>query len=254
VTEPILSATAAEGADRLTDSPYLSVILPAYNEAASIGRTLTAVRTFLDSQEYSYEVIVAADGDDATPEIVRELARDWPGLRLSAERGRHGKGQGLRRGVALARGEIIGFIDADYKTPIDDLTKVLPWLGDGYDVVIGSRRQDDSRVEISQRWYRRWGSQAFALARRVLIGLHGIRDTQCGFKFFTQRAAREIFRRSRIDGYMYDVEILWLAQQLGYRIKEVGVQWRDDRDSRSEHLQVEIQNVVDLLRIRFHRY
>ncbi len=238
----------------MSRSPYLSVVLPAYNEAGAIRRTLTAMRAFLDEQGYPYEVIVAADGDDATPDIVREVAMEWPNLHLSAERGRRGKGHGLRRGMALAGGEIVGFLDADYKTPIDELPKLLPWLHDGYDLVIGSRRQADSRVEIEQRWYRRAGSRAFALARRALLGLHDIRDSQCGFKFFTRPAALEIFRRARIDGYMCDVEILWLARRLGYRIKEVGIRWRDDRDSRSEHLQVELQNALELLRIRFQHY
>ena len=86
------------------------------------------MRSFLDRQGYSYEIIVAADGDDDTPEIVHELARDWPALKLTAEAGRHGKGHGLRRGMRLATGEIVGFLDADYKTPIDEVEKVLPWL------------------------------------------------------------------------------------------------------------------------------
>src|SRR5437763_5881186 len=102
--------------NRVPRQPYLSIILPAFNEAGSIRRTLAAVRTFLQDQGYRYQVIVAADGDDATPDIVREVAREWPALQLSAERGRHGKGRGLRRGMAMADGEIVGFLDADYKT------------------------------------------------------------------------------------------------------------------------------------------
>lgn len=231
----------------------MSVILPAYNEAASIGRTLAAMRTFLQDQGYGYEVIVAADGDDRTSEIVREAARDWPELRLSAERGRHGKGHGLRRGMALASGEIVGFLDADYKTPVDEATKLLPWLRQGYDVVIGSRALDDSRIEVHQPWYRRWGSRGFALAMHGIVGLHHIRDTQCGFKFFRRAAALEIFGRARIDGYMCDVEILWLAERLRYRVKEVGIRWRDDGDSRLELVRGNLRNTIDLLRIRFQR-
>jgi len=238
----------------LSIDPYLSVILPAYNEAASIGRALAAMRTFLEDQGYAYEVIVAADGDDATPEIVCQAARDWPQLRLSAERGRHGKGHGIRRGMALASGEIVGFLDADYKTPIDEATKLLPWLRQGYDVVIGSRALDDSRIEVHQPWYRRWGSRGFALVMHGIVGLHHIRDTQCGFKFFQRGAALEIFRRARIDGYMCDVEILWLAEQLRYQVKEVGIRWRDDGDSRLQLVQGNLRNFVDLLRIRFGRY
>jgi dolichyl-phosphate beta-glucosyltransferase len=235
-------------------SPYLSVVVPAYNEANSIRRTLVAMRTFLEDQGYAYQVIVAADGDDATPEIVREMAREWPALELTAERGRHGKGHGLRRGMALATGEIVGFLDADYKTPIDEVAKLLPWLHEGYDLVIGSRGVPDARIEVRQPWYRRIGSRGFAILMHCLVGLHHIRDTQCGFKFFRASAAREIFRRTQIDGYMCDVEILWLAERLGYRVKEVGIRWRDDGDSRLQLVQGNIRNFVDLLRIRFARY
>ncbi len=238
----------------MTSPPYLSVILPAYNEGGSIGHTLAAMRTFLEDQGHGYEIIVAADGDDRTPDIVREIAREWPNLRLSAEQGRHGKGHGLRRGVALATGEVIGFLDADYKTAIDESAKLLPWLRQGYDLVIGSRGLADSRVEIKQARYRQLGSRLFGIAMHALLGLNQIKDTQCGFKFFTRHAAHEIFRHTRIDGYMCDVEILWIAERLGYRIKEVGIRWRDDGDSRLQLVQGNVQNGLDLFRIRFGRY
>jgi dolichyl-phosphate beta-glucosyltransferase len=238
----------------VSQPPYLSLILPAFNESASIRHTLTACRAFLDAQNYLYEVIVAADGDDATPDIVTEIAATWPQLRLTAERGRHGKGHGLRRGVALASGDIIGFLDADYKTPIEEINKVLPWLSEGYQLVAGSRGVADSLVRRKQRWYRQIGSRGFGLVLHGLIGLNHIRDTQCGFKFFTRAAAREIFGRTRIDGYMCDVEILWLAERLHYRVREVGIVWSDDGDSRLELVRGNIRNTQDLFRIRFGRY
>src|SRR5262249_53926085 len=146
--------------------------------AASIGRTLACVRSFLDGQGYEYEVIVAADGDDATPDIVRDVAESWPNLKLTAEAGPHGKSHGLRAGVHLATGDIIGFLDADYKTPIEEVLKVLPWLSDGYDIVAGSRGLAESRIQRKQRWYRQLGSRVFGIGMHSLIGLHHIRDTQ----------------------------------------------------------------------------
>jgi dolichyl-phosphate beta-glucosyltransferase len=235
----------------MPEVPYLSIVVPAYNEARSIGATLAAMRAFLDRQGESYEVIVAADGDDDTPEVVEALARAWPQLRLSAERGRHGKGHGIRRGMRLARGEVRGFVDADGKTPVEELARLLPWLDQGFDVVIGSRALADSRVEVPQPGYRQVGSRLFALGMHTLVGLRHIRDTQCGFKLFSRAAAREIFSRTRIDGYMCDVEILCLAERLGYRVKEVGVRWRDDGDSRLELVRGNARNLVELLRIRF---
>ena len=193
--------------------------MPAYNEAASIRRTFESMRQFLDDQGYAYEVILVSDGDDPTPEISAEIALSWPNLVINAEQGRHGKGHGIRRGAALARGEIVGFLDADYKTPIDEVCKLLPWLSGDFDIAIGSRGVGASRIERAQRWYRRVGSRGFALVMHAVVGLHAITDTQCGFKFFTRAAANEIFSRSRIDGYMCDVEYLYLAAQLGFRVK-----------------------------------
>src|SRR5690348_4828456 len=97
------------------------------------------MRAFLDVQDYAYEVILASDGDDDTPTIAAAIARQWPNLILSFEQGRHGKGYGVRRGAALASGDIVGFFDADYKTPIEEIDSVLPWFGRGFDLVIGSR-------------------------------------------------------------------------------------------------------------------
>jgi dolichyl-phosphate beta-glucosyltransferase len=234
-------------------SVYLSVVLPAYNEAGSIRSTLDAMRLYLDRQRYSYEIIVAADGDDETPAIVTDMARNWPALKLTAEAGRHGKGHGLRRGMRLVTGAIVGFIDADYKTPIDELDGMLPWFNAGYDLVAGSRNVGGSKIEVYQPVYRQLGSKLFGLVMHALIGLHHIRDTQCGFKFFTRECADAIFSRARIDGYMCDVEILCLAEQLGFTVRECGIRWRDDGDSRLALIRGNLQNIVDILRIRFGR-
>jgi dolichyl-phosphate beta-glucosyltransferase len=234
--------------------PFLSIVLPAYNEARSIQKTLTAMRTFLDQQGYAYEVIVAADGDDSTAEIVRDVARNWPSLELSDAPGRRGKGHGLRRGFAIARGDVVGFLDADYKTPIEEMPRLLPWLERGYEIAIGSRALSESRIERHQPWFRRIGSRVFAIGMHLIVGLHDVRDTQCGFKFFSRRAAKAIFSVAKIDGYMCDVEILWLAQRLGLPVREVGISWRDDGDSRLELLRGNLRNIAELLRIRFGRY
>jgi dolichyl-phosphate beta-glucosyltransferase len=236
------------------EAPYLSLIVPAYNEAKSIGRTLTAVRAYLDGRDFDYEIIVAADGDDGTRELVAEMGRSDRRLSVlgSAERG--GKGRGIRLGVARARGRVIGFCDADYKTPIEELDKLLPWVSAGYDVVIGSRCVPESRIEVPQALYRQLGSRAFALGMHVVIGLWGVHDTQCGFKFFRGEVARDLFGRGRIDGYMFDVEVLHLAERAGYRIKEVGVRWRDDGDSRLALVSGNWHNLLDIFRIRFAKY
>ena len=234
--------------------PDLSLVVPAYNEAGRIRQTLEAMRSYLGKRGLDYEVIVAADGDDGTRDIVARMAEGDRRLGVLGGPERRGKGRGIRLGVARARGRVVGFVDADDKTPIEEMDKLLPWLDRGFDVVIGSRGLADSRVEVPQALYRQVGSRAFGLAMHLLLGLWDVRDTQCGFKFFRGPVARDLFARQRVDGYMFDVEILHLAERSGYRIKEVGVRWRDDRDSRLDLVAGNWRNLVDLMRIRVARY
>jgi dolichyl-phosphate beta-glucosyltransferase len=234
--------------------PDISIVVPAYNEAARIATTLAAMRRHLEHGGRAYEIIVVADGNDGTREIVADLATLDARIAVLGEAGRGGKGRGVRLGFARARGSVVGFVDADDKTPIEELDKLLPWLDQGYDIVIGSRGQADSRIEVSQPWYRRLGSRAFALLMHVVTGLWHLRDTQCGFKFFRADVARSLFSRQCIDGYMFDVEVLYLAARSGYRVKEVGVRWRDDGDSRLDLLSGNWRNLRDVLGIRLRRY
>lgn len=233
--------------------PRISLILPAYNEAASIGRTIARTVAYFEERSYSYEIIVAADGDDGTREIVAELGLRNPALRVTGGRERLGKGRGVRGAVALAAGEIIGYADADYKVPIQELDKLLPWFARGYPIVTGSRALQGSVIHRPQPLYRRLGSRGFRVFMQALTGLHGITDSQCGFKFFERQAALDIFARQKIDGYMFDVEILVIAARLGYRVKEVPIRWADDGDSRLQLLRGNVRNVIDMLRIRFSR-
>lgn len=238
----------------MPDEPYLSLIVPAYNEAASIARTLGLMREYLERRQPSWEIIVSADGTDGTRERAVEFAGSDERFGVIGTPERRGKGRGVRDGMLRARGEIIGFVDADYKTPMEELEKILPAFEQGFEVVIGSRRVGDAEIVRPQKLYRRVGSKAFARVMRVVVGLYGINDTQCGFKFFTREAARRIFSMQQINGYMFDVEILRLAKRLGYEIKEVGVRWQDDGDSRSPMISGTIRHARDLLRIRMLKY
>jgi dolichyl-phosphate beta-glucosyltransferase len=234
--------------------PELSLIIPAYNEVQRIGSTLDAVRAFLDARGEPYEILVCADGTDGTRERARALGRVDPRITVLGSERRGGKGRGVREGVARSRGRVIGFIDADYKTPIEEAPKLLVWLDRGYDVVIGSRVGPEASIEVPQPFYRRMGSHVFGLGMHLAVGLWDIVDTQCGFKFFAGGVARDLFGRQRVDGYMFDVEILYLARRSGYRIKPVGVRWRDDGDSRLDLVAGNWRNALDLFRIRFGRY
>jgi dolichyl-phosphate beta-glucosyltransferase len=235
----------------MSDYPHITLIMPAYNEAKRIAQTVSEARDYFARRGLTCEIIVSADGTDGTRELVAEMAKTDPNLKVIGSAERRGKGYGVRQGVRLARGEVIGFVDADNKTPIDEFDKFEPYLRDGYDVIIGSRGLRESRIERAQPLHRRLGSKGFALFMHAVVGLPGITDTQCGFKFFQRHLALDLFSRQKIDGYMFDVEILYLARQSGYRIAQVPVRWRDDGDSRLVLLGGNIRNAVDVFRIRF---
>ncbi|MEK7404283.1 MAG: dolichyl-phosphate beta-glucosyltransferase [Acidobacteriota bacterium] len=234
----------------MNKQPDISLILPAFNEVATIAETISEVIGYFTSRQLRYEIIVAADGDDGTRERAGELARDNPAIKVIGDKARRGKGRGIREGVAIANGKIIGFADADNKVPISEFDKLAPWLEQGFPVVIGSRALKESVIERYQPFYRRIGARGFSLFMHTVVGLPGIVDTQCGFKFFRREAAVELFRRQRIDGYMFDVEILALARQLDFAIKQVPIRWHDDGDSRLRLFAGNLRNVIDIFRIR----
>jgi dolichyl-phosphate beta-glucosyltransferase len=235
-------------------SPSVSLILPAYNEAGRIRQTVDEAVQYFASRRMEYEVLVVAEGDDGTGEVVAEMAAANARLRLLGGRERLGKGHAIRGAVALSEKAIVGFSDADNKTPIDELDKLLPLLEQGCDLVIGSRAMGESTIEKAQPLYRRLGSQGFRVFMHLATGLSHIPDTQCGFKFFQRQVAQDLFARQRIDGYMFDVEILYLAQRAGYKLGQVPIRWRDDGDSRLELVAGNLRNVRDVLSIRFSRH
>ena len=234
----------------MSNPPYLTLILPAYNEVTRNAETIAETKAYLEGRRRTHEINVSADGDDGTRELVAKISRDDPALKVIGNVERRGKGHAIRQSVGLAGGEIIGFVDADNKTPITEFDRFEPWLRDGYEVVIGSRALRESRIERPKPPYRRLGAKGFGLFMHAVVCLPGIVDTQCGFKFFQRRIALDLFGRQRIDGYMFDVEILHLARQSGYRIAQVPVRWRDDGDSRLALLSGNIRNVIDIFRIR----
>ncbi len=228
----------------------VTVIVPAYNEVRRIAVTIGEIRTYFRSAGLTCQIIVSADGDDGTRERAAAESRPDDAIVVIGSAARGGKGRGIRDAVPLATGGIIGFVDADQKTPLSEFDKVRPAFEGGADVVIGSRGLRGSQIENPQRWYRQIGSRGFAIVMHVTVGLLDIVDTQCGFKFFRRDIAQWLFTTQQIDGYMFDVEILALARDRGCRIVQVPVRWRDDGDSRLNLLSGNMKNVRDLMRIR----
>jgi len=228
----------------------LTLILPAYNECATIASTIDQAFGYFQSRGIHAEIIVAADGTDGTREAVRQKSAGNPDLTAIGHEQRSGKGRGVREAVALARGHFIGYADADNKVPFSEYDKIQPCLLEGFEVVTGSRAVAGSAIERRQPWYRQIGSKGFHYFMQTVVGLPGVHDSQCGFKFFQREIALELFGVQRIDGYMFDVEILALAHRFGYRIQEVPIRWRDDGDTRLDLLSGNIRNVRDIFAIR----
>ncbi|HLU66240.1 MAG TPA: dolichyl-phosphate beta-glucosyltransferase, partial [Kofleriaceae bacterium] len=203
-----------------SDPPELSIVIPAYNEADRLEPTLRRVVEYCAAERPSYEVLVVDDGStDGTAELAGSVAEEHPGLRVLPQGVNRGKGAAVRAGVLAARGARILFSDADLATPIEELGKLDAELDRGFDVAIASRAAPGADIRVRQHPVRELMGRTFNLmVRTVAVG--GIRDTQCGFKLFTRAAAHDLFSRARVDGFAFDVEILWLARGC-YRIAEV---------------------------------
>ncbi|MBU3956803.1 glycosyltransferase [Patescibacteria group bacterium] len=215
--------------------PYLSVIIPMFNEERNLKRgVLEEIENYLKKQDYASEVIVSDDGStDASLKIVEKYVKYHSRFKLL--RNKHaGKPFAIKSGLTKAKGEIVLFTDMDQSAPASEIEKLLPWFKKGFDVVIGSRGKERRHFP----WYRKIISWGFRFFRRTLL-LRNIIDTQCGFKVFGQKAGKEIFKKMQIfkqtreaKGWRvgaWDVEMLYVAEKLGYKIKEVPVAW-EDRD------------------------
>jgi len=206
--------------------PHLSVVIPTFNEALRIERTLREVDGYLRRAGYAYELLVVDNGSrDGTAELVERLAESFDSLRLISERGA-GKGSAVRAGVRQSLGEFVLFMDADHATPISEIERFWPLWGGAADVLIGSRWLETSIIGVPQPRRRRILSRIGNRIVRALL-VPGVADTQTGFKGFRGAVGRELFADLRALGWAFDVELLVLARLRGYRIVEVGVRWSD---------------------------
>ena len=246
------------------ERPYLSLIIPCYNEAARIHATLDTVSAYLDSLGRTYEIIAVNDGstDDTHRLMLDWAAASRPFDKLRAQDGplrivtydvNRGKGYAVRQGVFASRGEYVAFSDADLSAPIDQLGKLLGAIEKGYDIAIGSRAAKGAEIPIHQPFYRELGGKGLNLIIR-LLAVPGIRDTQCGFKLFRGEAARAIFERCIVTSWGFDVEVLYLARRLGYRIAEIPVKWSHAEGSTIRPIRAGLRAVLDTIRVRVHHY
>jgi len=228
-----------------------SIVIPAYNEAARIAPTLEKVLAHAAHQGWQAEVIVVNDGSrDNTAEIIRDWARRNPAVKLVENPGNRGKGYSVRNGMLHAQGDILLFSDADLSSPIYEAGKLFAALENGADVAIGSRWMNSALQTERQPLHRQLFGRIFNLALRIVLNLKQ-KDTQCGFKAFTRRAADAIFPRQRIERWGFDPELLFLANQLGCKVAEVPVEWAHDERSKINPVQDGIKMFFEVLRVRW---
>lgn len=230
-------------------SIHLSVVIPAYNEEKRLPQSLSKVMEFLKQQSYTSEVIISDDGStDQTVPLAAEILKEVPHRIVTTPQNR-GKGHAVRQGVLAAQGEYILFTDADLSTPIEEVTRFLNHLEKDQEVVIGSRALPDSKVMIHQNALRETMGKVFN-SIACFFAFKGIHDSQCGFKAFRRESARKLFGLQKLDGFSFDVEIVFLAQKLGLRLLELPVIWRNSAQSRVRVFLDPLLMFWDVLRIR----
>jgi glycosyltransferase involved in cell wall biosynthesis len=235
----------------MSESVTYSIVLPAYNESERIGYSLERILAHASRHGWDAEVIVVNDGStDSTAQIVTQLARTHPALRLIENPGNRGKGYSVRNGMLRARGDILLFSDADLSSPIEEAGKLFAAISQGADIAIGSRWLQPELQTQRQPLLRQFYGRIFNLALRTILGLN-FKDTQCGFKAFTRRAAQAIFPLQKIERWGFDPEVLYLARKLGFSIREVPVLWSHREGTRINPLRDGIRMFAEVLNIRW---
>lgn len=238
---------------------FLSVVIPAYNEAKRLPRTLSRVIAYLQETAPLWqvsinemEIVVVDDGStDGTSELAMTFADRLSTLRVLRHFPNRGKGYAVKRGMLVVTGKFRLFSDADLSTPIDELEKLLPLLLSGKaDIAIASRGLPQSQLLVRQPWHREMLGRLFNLAVQALA-TPGIWDTQCGFKLFQGDVAERLFPLQRLDGFAFDVEVLYLAKKFGYRVAEVPVRWLNEPNTKVQTLKHGFQMLFDVLKVRW---
>jgi glycosyltransferase involved in cell wall biosynthesis len=231
--------------------PFLSIVIPAYNEGARIGSTLAKVCDYAASKPFPVELIVVDDG--CTDRTV-EVATQFPGVRLVRNDRNRGKGFSVRHGVLEARGQFILFSDADLSAPITEADKLLAALeSTRADAAVGSRALQRELIGVHQPWLREFSGRCFNLLVRLFTGLK-LRDTQCGFKLFRRDSTRRAFELQHVEGFGFDPELLFLIERLGGKLVEVPVRWNDNPATKVRFLRDATRMFLDLVALRWRSF
>jgi len=231
-----------------------SIVIPAYNESARLCPTIEKILAHMQAHGWDAEIVIVNDGStDDTAVIVQTFTAGNRAVRLIQNPGNRGKGYSVRNGMLHANGEIILFSDADLSSPIEEADKLFSAIESGADVALGSRWLRAELQTQRQPLYRQFYGRVFNLALRLVLGLQ-FRDTQCGFKAFTRRAAHMVFPQQHIERWGFDPEILYLAQKFGLRVQEVPVKWAHREGTRLNPLRDGIRMFGEVLKIRWYAF
>jgi dolichyl-phosphate beta-glucosyltransferase len=236
----------------MPESPFLSIVLPAFHEARRLPPTLQRLAEFCEGLAFPYEVLVVVErGSDGTLEIAAEFAARQAHFQAIDNQVKRGKGYAVRSGMLRAKGAHIFYMDADLSVPLADVSKFLAHFAahPEIDVLIGNRQHARSQITLAQSWLRRSMGVTFNRVLR-LCGVAPLHDTQCGFKAFRHAPAQAIFSRQKLDGFAFDVEVLLLAERLGYKIEDLPVEWINSPESRVRMVRDSLQMLRDSLRVR----
>lgn len=235
--------------DPNSTQPFLSIVIPAYNEEVRLPESLRAITEFVARKDYPVEVLIVDNNStDRTAAIIAEFAAEFPYIRGLSER-TQGKGAAVRTGMLAARGAYRFICDADLSMPIEELPRFLPPQLTDFDIAIASREAPGA-VRYHEPAYRHLVGRMFNLMVR-LMALPGLQDTQCGFKCFRAEVAEDVFRYQTLTGMSFDVEVLFIARRRGYRIVEVPIPWYFNPDSRVRLVEDSLRMAWDLLTIRW---
>jgi glycosyltransferase involved in cell wall biosynthesis len=232
--------------------PYLSIVIPGYNEALRVGKTLAEVQKYAAAKPFETEFVLVDDGSsDCTLELFKKFQSLWPGTHVLSNKVNQGKGFSVRRGVLESRGKVILFTDADLSAPIKEADKLLAALeSETADAAIGSRALDRTLIGVRQPWRREYAGRFFNLLVRLFTGLK-IHDTQCGLKLFRRETTRRAFELQRVDRFGFDPEILFLIQRYGGKIVEIPVRWNDNPATKVHFLRDSALMFLDLIVLRW---